>query len=228
MITCARVFLRSISIPVGQGSFFRIGGRESQYQEWFWPDAVREWGELECRATAGVWHRGLYNALYSGSWVLWKDDGRKAYSAKFCGRDAHFRFAVVSVRRESLVHPNYGWRKKIATNHPLWTNVMDNIFRGHPEERPPSAPADNLVRKMMLWLEQKSVEGMVDFMSKFCKAEKLVLVIRASNITTSNTCLQLAGLHKFVGLKSTWLVPKMRFHRLREYKRAQFWVWKSI
>lgn len=66
-----------------------------------------------------------------------------------------------------------------------------------------SSVKNGLRKKMLLRPKQKSVVGMVNVLSTFCNARKLVLDIYARTIATSKACLQLPELRRLFEMKRT-------------------------
>lgn len=90
---------------------------------------------------------------------------------------------------------------RIATKHPWWKAVINNILLAPPEERLSSRSTDSSRNKMWLRPEQKSVTWMMDLLSKIWKAEDLVLDKGAGNLSSPKTCLQLLEHSRIIGCK---------------------------
>lgn len=67
-------------------------------------------------------------------------------------------------------HANYGGHGKIATGHPGWIIAMNKIPRALAEDLLFSGVLDGSGQKMLLTPDQKSLEWMMKFASKFRKA----------------------------------------------------------
>lgn len=103
------------------------------------------------------------------------------------------------------------WKNFI--NNPWWSNTKANVSSISPEERLFSESPGCLEKRLLLRPEQRSVEWMMDLVSKFCKAGGPVLATCASTSATAKAYLQPPEHRRFVGLSSTLLDFKMRLYR---------------
>lgn len=109
---------------------------------------------------------------------------------------------------EILGHTDYGRHGKILTNHLCWTNAMNNIMPVTPEEWLFCPELGSSGKKVMLWLEQKPVNWMMDAVSKFCKAGEVIVDTCTGMLATAKACLKLPQHRRFIGCEkdSMWFV----------------------
>lgn len=69
---------------------------------------------------------------------------------------------------------------------------MSSIPRAPPQEQVFSVTSDIFKNKMILRLDQKLLEWIIDLVSNFSRAGGLVLDIRAGTLETTNASLQLS------------------------------------
>lgn len=100
--------------------------------------------------------------------------------------------------RKLLGHGDYGVFGTITTNHPWWTETMNNILRVPPELRIFSAASKISGENIMLRPKQKSIEWMIDQMYMIFKVRELILDTGAGTLTTDKVCLELLEHRRFL------------------------------
>lgn len=93
---------------------------------------------------------------------------------------------------ELLEHEDYGFDRKIATNHQWCTNAMNNQPCVPQLKRKFSASIKSSGKKMMLRLKHKSVEWIMDLLSRLCKEIMMVVPTCADTSAIAQAPLQLS------------------------------------
>lgn len=99
---------------------------------------------------------------------------------------------------------------------------MNNVSHIPREEQLLSRPTDGSGTKMLLKSERKSVEWMIDLVSRFFKGAEMVLDTCPGTLATANVCLQLPEHCEFVGLEKHTASFGMHFRRWCTHTRIKF------
>lgn len=86
---------------------------------------------------------------------------------------------------ELLGYVNYATQGNESRNNPWRTNTMNNNVHLLPKNLLFITSAESSRKKVLLWLEQKSVKWTMNLESKFCVTEDLVLDTCAGTIATA-------------------------------------------
>lgn len=118
---------------------------------------------------------------------------------------------------------------KNCSMQPVVTNATNNILHVSPEGRLGRGLIEQLEKKVLLSMEQKSVEAIMDLVSKFSVEEELVSDTYAGTLATTKACLQPPEHPRFAGFeKEAACVQNAPSLVVKEYAKVVLFADSSI